>query len=720
MTCTKRCETRLEKSCLPNCRSEFRLCRQQACSESTSESSKQDRIAHKIDQACDRCGKKRVECNEKCQTMGRDAPKDCPEQCALLHNHCQYSQCEAQKFTRVDVVRPRTDFKGNACTPRFRECFAAKKQCHEVCENQRNNQVCHPKCMTAAELCAEKARKACKIEPEYKKSTCFADEPNCNNRVVRQDNFNTRLQTADCQARFRACRDDACRQRAHESCAFTGVVYNGESDARDYQEMRFAEDREQQSDLVLSEGNVTPILNSHSANTFTSTSVAHALEGELDDEDMTPIQNGRTPLLDAGVKDGFAACHSRFRQCFDTRIVCHKTCDKQPHLVEAEDVTGQCHPKCIREHQSCEVQARRRCGTFEPEYKPQPQNCGACVAVRRSCLRTCQNDINQECPQTCQQKAASCAQKHSCDPTLMRVDHFPTQLVATSACSARFRQCGANVATCHDTCSKATHNVRVTMTLVDDAADKCHRSCATKAQACNDPCVATPEHASSACNACVEKQEQCFTTCGQTEASCVRSCKKVRRACQKQNACQKQYDHPLVSGSQGSRLEQEKNNDLSAEVENKLFRTFVKHQVAFNKDVITQLDQLKTLHDAHSHPAHNNAPNPGTPVDFASTRVLPYGADLPSTAVQSKSKSSTSSTSSSSASSSGVVNFSSSTVQPQRGGSMESHSAETQRQRGTALIEEQSPVAAPSEEEQLDAKNASLLDDLLKDVSTTL
>jgi len=34
------------------------------------------------------------------------------------------------------------------------------------------------------------------------------------------------------------------------------------------------------------------------------------------------------------------------------------------------------------------------------------------------------------------------------------------------------------------------------------------------------------------------------------------------------------------------------------------------------------------------------------------------------------------------------------------------------------LIEEQSP--APSEEEQLDAKNASLLDDLLKDVSTTL
>ena len=317
------------------------------------------------------------------------------------------------------------------------------------------------------------------------------------------------------------------------------------------------------------------------------------------------------------------SCQMRFRQCFEERIECHNSCDrKKKELVEAEDVTGKCHPKCVTVHTKCAQQAATSSSCRKaPDTRvfTSSQGCQKCQSSLSQCERVCLHAVTPDakCPSKCR-KSFACA-KEGCSSDTVRVDHVSADLVATPQCRMRFTQCNMGMASCHENC----------LVEADVISRECHPRCIAAQQRCANLCTVEPEFKTETCHQCVTHHDGCQSRCTSRFAhkACPSQCRKNFAQCQQRARCKENRDfvHPIVVNHDGKGclveegcqpLESEKNYHVEPEVERQMVRAFIKQQLAFDKDVVTQLEQLRKL-SAHRNAGHSlrGGDLPSVPLD---------------------------------------------------------------------------------------------------------
>ena len=195
-------------------------------------------------------------------------------------------------------------------------------------------------------------------------------------------------------------------------------------------------------------------------------------------------------------RDVSTDCRARFRQCWQTRQVCHDSCESgSDGKVEAEDVGAKCHPVCVAQHQQCEEAATRKC-LVQPEFKV--HSCSVCAAVHNDCTDRCaSSNSDQDCPTQCHIERVKC-QQFKCPasvaaasssslssepqgPKPVRVDMIKIKFQPPPVCSMRFRECFAKRQDCAKTC-----NLVEAEDVTGKVKGKCLPVCMAQHTVCDD------------------------------------------------------------------------------------------------------------------------------------------------------------------------------------------------------------------------------------------
>jgi len=502
---------------------------------------------------------------------------DCHPQCVETHNMC------AVKVEReCDIIRPEYKREAKTCE----ECFSHRLKCLNECSHDVSDQ-CAQVCEDRHSQCKVKICKLTGGVP-FKVPIGQLSDP-CRPRVQacvvkKQECVSTCPKASTSCVPQCTVVQQTCEKQARTGCMITPLVKSGNFP-------RFAEhdiigaamlpvtysDEEEQNDQAHSLAMV-----SHKSVTFSSKD--NQLNQVIGQQEDLESNNDHTAV----------GCAMRFKQCFESRVECHNTCDKRT-LVEAEDVTGKCHPKCITVHRACENAARSRC-KVEPEYKGD----------------TCIPTASKPCDP---------------NPAPVRLDSFPVNLVSTPKCEARFRDCDTKLTDCHSSCSRIASDTQVV--ALDEVA-KCHPRCIKQHQQCSTPCVAEPEYKSDTCKSCQSEQDTCASQC--KNDACSKTCRNLFLSCKTSNQCESDHSfiHPVVVGSQvgvdrvssssdNTPFVGEHDNEVPSHIKKSIVQEFIRRQVAFNKDTVTELQQLRTLQGLTA-----ALPIPSTPVkDVPSVSVVP-------------------------------------------------------------------------------------------------